>query len=209
MARKPGVSKKDEMGTVSDLNQKQGDEFKKNHPIIIKDVGGSIANLPVNTPEYKKWLEKKIAKNGFIGHHLPAPELGTEFVLQDDQELINPNSPITESDLEKEEDVDSHSPSDVVETPPLIADSTDNKYIDLCIIENSTRLLLGRSLEDIEKDVSEKLKEYHQDSNYITPLNIPNCIAYSQHTLLENHHEEPKKLNNGEDKNTTANDDST
>lgn len=190
------------MREIRDIVESEEKELKLKHPPVLTDVGGSISNLPVKTPEYKAWLEEKRKHNSLIGSEFvePAPEYSTKFELKEfevsdatkeqidsskSDELYNPK---TDSNIEYE---------DLGESP--IKDTTDNKYIDFCIVELSTKKLLGRPIEDIEKDAIDEIKKHHADENYITEIDVKQVIEISEQLLIENKNNEIKKLNPPED----------
>lgn len=190
------------MREVRDIVESEEKELKLKHPPILTNVGGSISNLPVKTEEYKLWLEEKRKHNSLIGSEFieAAPEYGTAFELKEfevsdatkeqvdstkSDELYNPKA---ESNIESE---------DLGESP--IKDTTDNKYIDFCIIELSTKKLLGKPIEDIEKDAIDEIKKHHGDTNYIIEIDVKQVIEISEKLLIENKNNDIKKIKPPED----------
>lgn len=192
------------MKEIKNIVESEEKERMLKHPPILKDVGGSIGNLPVKTEEYRKWLDHWRSKNRLIGSEFiePAPEYGTKFQLGETE--VNS---VTEEQLDKfksnelynfesESNSDSKDLEDLEESP--IKDTTDNKYIDFCIIELSTKKLLGKSVEDIEKDALDEIKKYHKNENYVIEIDVKQIIEISKQLLIENKNNNKNQLNKPE-----------
>ncbi len=186
-------SKKDDFEKIKESIQEEVESNRKS--IVIKNPGGSINNLPVKTPEYKKWLEAKQKKNPLIGTEFvnSAPEYGTEMVMLDsgihemgEAEFADlGNESQREFNTENVEN-DKTEIQNVDQGEALIEDSTDEMLIDYSIVQNTTKKLLGAPIDDIKKDIEDELKKYHQDKEYQTKIDIESSILQSKQILLEN-----------------------
>lgn len=198
MTRKKIIPKKESMREVNEIVQSEEKELKLKHPPILRDTGGAIGNLPVKSDEYKKWLEEKRKRNSLIGSEYveAAPEYGTKFELLD-MEVDE----ASEEQLDENKAKEAYNPSEQNNTPNSeemgeapIQDNTDNKYIDFCIVELSTKKLLGHSLEDIEKDALDEMKKHHDDEKYTPEIDVKQVIEITGQLLIENKKNENKEI---------------
>jgi hypothetical protein len=190
-------SRKEDFDKIKESIKEEVEDNKKS--IVVKNPGGSINNLPVKTPEYKKWLEAKQAKNPLIGSEFvnSAPEYGTEMVMMDSG--IHEMGAAELADLDNESGKEFNSinvendSKEMVATDTeeeLISDDTDKMFIDFSIVQNTTKKLLGRPLEDIKQDVVDELKKYHGNKDYETDIDIDKSIQQSKMILIENRNKE-------------------
>jgi hypothetical protein len=185
-------SKKEDFEKINESLKEELDNNRKS--IVIKNPGGSINNLPVKTPEYQKWLEEKRKKNPLIGSEYvnSAPEYSTEMVMMDtgihemgQEELDNLDA---ESGKEfNSENVENDTTPVLVNDSEeaLVEDDTDKTLIDYSIIQNTTKKLLGKPIDEIKRDIVDELKKYHADENYVTGVDMEKAIKHSEMVLIE------------------------
>ena len=168
---------------VVDVDSKKAQEAL---PPIVKDTGGSIGNLPIKTEAFKKWLgEVRENINPLIGksYLTAAPEYSSEDKMVGETKVLD----ISELGKLAKENYEEELP----ESPKDNSD-TEEKFIDINIIENAVREALGKSEDEIENLAMKKMREYHEDKKYETSLDIGKVIFNYKQNLIAR--EESRKM---------------
>lgn len=201
--------KKEDLKKVKDIISEERKEVAASLPPMVRDTGGSIAGLSRNKSLYfKKWVNALQERNIFIGKDYiqPAKEYNTESQMVGEPtvtDLSNEMKNTLNKGAEefKSDAVDSNTDAaadflkdkNSVEEETLPEDQTpfkeyateaENDFIDITIIENLTKDLENQIDEDIEKVAREKLKEYHEDPDYVPKIDVFAVIKESKGRLL-------------------------
>jgi len=178
----------------------------KDLPDIIKKAGGSIAEVKHNRSfALKNWLLAKQESNPLIGKHITsAPEYSTDHVVLDQKvDELTPDiqNQINEGAAPYNPDNDTTEVEDLGEAPK--ADhGKDKKFIDINIIENTTRRLIGKPDSAIETDCKIQMKAYHDDNQYKSGIDVSSRISnYKEILKIE---AEQKKMFLEDNSNTDA-----
>lgn len=162
---------------------------------IRKKVGGSISDLMVITDEHNKWI-KTIQENHnpFIGktYITKAPEYETadrfltpaEISEMDDETKSELDNGMGDFNVDSLDFVD----IEIVDSPSKTnSNNIQNKFIDHCIITNTTKKLIGESSDVIKSTAVEEMKKHHRDSNYESVVDFDKSIKHATIQLkLEN-----------------------
>jgi hypothetical protein len=169
------------------LNETPVESLELSHNVLIEHAGGSISNLPIQTKEFNDWIEEqRKLRNPLIGkaYIQAAPEYNSEQTkIGDTSELVN-----EEADKFIQKAI--NTAFDVEESQKLMeenassSDKHDIKFIDLTIIENSTQKKLAFDKETIITDVTDELKKYHNDENYVTEIDTESVVINTHNYLL-------------------------
>lgn len=200
MPRKIVISKKDRYNDIQNVLKQERGEENITTTALVERAGGSISNLPVQTKEFKQWLQTHQAVNPFIGKHV---EAAPEYFVEEkklNEEVLN----ITQVDpsvLNTPTSTDAYNPD--LDNSELVDDSMealknndhDKKFIDIAIIENVTKLMLTSSSEQIKTHAEEALRVYHKDDAYATKISMDNIIENSKILFIEQQKESTKLLN--------------
>lgn len=187
--------KREDVRKIRDVIKKEDDAREAALPPMVRDTGGSISNLKINTPVFQKWvtdLQEKV--NPLIGKHVQdAPEY-TINPLMLDQDVID-----LTPDVQETIDIISESPeAEDLDNSPKKNHEEDKKFIDINIIENETRRMPAMSNEEITKNCEIQLSTYHGDKKYKTKMPIDEIITDYKDLLIAKA-EEQKLLGNGDD----------
>ena len=207
MARKKVISKKDSYQKIKEAVSKQNKQITDSitGTALAERAGGSINNLPVKTKEFKGWLEAHQSTNPFIGKHVTAaPEYFTEekkisedIVDANDCNLningVNVN-PLSDNNVKFDPSDDSGPKVEDLGGALKGDDKHDKKFIDISIIENTTKRLLTSESSDIIDEAKNALKSYHSDPQYDTEMNIEKIIEEHKVMLLTNQNNDKKLL---------------
>lgn len=211
MGRKKVIDKKESMSVHNDELNRQKDEQGFGKEVVLRDnSGGSISGKALTVQDKKsfnKWLTELQAKNIFIGKDYiqRATEYETDDkvidsevmddVSQEDVEALGTGAiDIDELDLENLdiESMDLEELENIEEALRQV--DIENKFIDHCIISNTTKKLLGKSPEEIKEVAESEMKTYHQNSDYSTKVNIISSINHAETQLLIAREEKEKKV---------------
>jgi hypothetical protein len=159
---------------------------------LVAYAGGSINNLPVKSKAFNTWLDAHRSNNPFIGKHVTAaPEEYTEEVRLNDDETLSPEE--TEAFLNNDDiglqtfDPNSKFGGEAEELGEALIgdDKHDVRFIDITIAENITNKLLGRPIEEIEKEATKAMQSYYGDAHYTTDIDVSKIIETSTVRLIE------------------------
>jgi len=200
MAKKIFKRKKEEVNKVREVIYNEKNVLDANLPTIIgsgNKAAGSIGEVTSKSLYFKQWVGMKQHTNPLIGKHVSsAPEYSTECVIVDQKisdlsdalkttinsgaEGYNPSNDTTEvEDLGKS---------------PKVDHNQDKKFIDINIIENATRLLVGKTDDVIENTCKQQMKAYHDDPNYETKMPVKSIIENYRDKLIASKESKPKYL---------------
>lgn len=196
MARKKRPSQKEKFIKAHTEIEKQKEDAEKNLPSITRDSGGSIDKLPVQTKAFNNWLTEHQNINPFIGKHVTsAPEFNTEQKELDSEEIEATDEMIKDfQDSEYNPNAEGGLQEEDLSNAPKVDRDSHTKFIDINIIENETRLLPGKTTEEIESHVIEKMKSYHDDENYESDIKIEEVIEHTKTLMIGSDYKKPKFL---------------
>jgi hypothetical protein len=215
MPKKILKRKKEDIEKIKAVLDKQNKDAEEALPPITRDTGGSIGNLPIKTKAFKNWLDNiRENINPLIGkkYLTAAPEFSTGDKLMDDMEvsdlsgsmddaLTNQAKDFNGDDLESFYIFNDNNDTDP-DAPPQVAPKDDmgseEKFIDINIIENAVREAFADidgafDEEVVQNKAEDKLKDYHEDKEYTTKVNLPNIISNYKQNLIERKKEEERK----------------
>ena len=200
---------KEDVKKVKDIIAEERKEVAESLPPMVRDTGGSIAGLHRNKSLYfKKWVTDLQERNIFIGKDYiqPAKEYNTESQMVGKPTVTDLSDEMKNSldkgaEEFKADAADSNTDAvadflkdkNSVEEETLPEDQTpfkeyateaENNFIDMTIIENLTKDLEDQIDEDIEKAAREKLKEYHEDPDYVPKIDVFAVITEYKDRLL-------------------------
>lgn len=189
--RKKTSSKRDEYIKLKELSQSTSTD------VIGYEAGGSINNLPVNTPEFKNWLELHRERNPFIGKHVTAaPEYNVEQMdlgtssdedNKANEELLQKiNDNVIAFNIDEEE----------VGVAPKVDEGKDKMFIDMLLVENAAKRLVNKSTEEIQEHAVSMMRSYHNDPNYNTGLDLGAVVEQSKVLAIANKTNDKKYLRN-------------
>ena len=194
--RKQTVSKREEYQKLKEVVAKQELEVQSAN-MVVYESGGSINNLPVDTPAFHKWLDTHRDRNPFIGKHVTAaPEHNVEQM-----DL----GAITEKDgLETQEMLDKikndipafNLDEDELGQAPKADQGQDKLFIDILLVENSAKRLINKSSEEIKEHAVNMMRSYHSDPNYNTGLDLEAVVEQSKVLAIANKTNDKKLLRN-------------
>jgi hypothetical protein len=194
--RKKTVSKREEYQKLKETVAKQEQEVQSAN-MIVYEAGGSINNLPVNTPAFNKWLDVHREKNPFIGKHVTA---ATEYnVEQMDLGAITDKEGVeNEEMLEKiKNDVPAFSlDEEELGEAPKVDQGQDKLFIDMLLVENSAKRLVNKSTDEIKEHAVSMMRSYHSDPNYNTGLDLEAVVEQSKVLAIANKTNDKKLLRN-------------
>ena len=184
--RKGNFSKRDEYQKLKETVIKQESEERVAN-MVVYESGGSIDNLPVNTPEFHNWLELHRNKNPFIGKHVTAAaeynvqqtDLTNSVEIPDEvnAELFDKiNKEIPVYDLDEEE----------LGVAPKVDKGQDKLFIDMLLIENSAKRLSGKTSDEIKEHAISMMRSYHDDTNYNSGLDVDAVVEQSKVLAIAN-----------------------
>lgn len=211
MARKSTISKKESMAINESEIERQKEAQGYGKEVVLRDnTGGSISGraLTVKDKEsFNKWLVNLQEKNPFIGKEYiqRATEYETDDKIVDDEVMDDVDDATIEAlksgaidieDLDLDtldlDDMDLDALEGLEEALRQV--DLENKFIDHCIVSNSTRKLLGRPPEEIKEIAESELCNYHQDAEYKTKINVIASIERAEIQLLLANEEKAKKV---------------
>ena len=202
MEKKP-VSKRGLMRAVHAQETQEIVYDENTLPLVATTTGGSISNLPVNTPYFNKWLSDWQSHNPFIGKHVEAaPEYctKTKMIANDvldanSEEYVNAMNALTDDGgeydatgeakfgLGEEDVIESDDPND-----PVV------KFMDQAILENTIKMLPGATDDDIIRIATQKIVESHNEG-YETAINFTPIIEHVKTVMLiESDKKQEKRL---------------
>lgn len=164
----------------------------KNVPSIVDKSYGSIGEVKTKSLYFKLWVKGKHVGNSLIGsgNVQSAPEYSTDSVLVDQH--VGEMTDDIQQNLEKGASAYDKDNIDTVDTTqledlgisPKLDLGKDKKFIDLSIIENTTKRLIGKTLEEVEENCKLQMKAFHDDPNYETDMNMANIISTYKNKLI-------------------------
>jgi len=193
MPRRKFTRNKEDLKKVKEVIDKQHQEVEEARPPIVRDTGGSIANLKNKSRYFKKWvlnLQEKV--NPLIGKHVEsAPEYTVNPLMldQDVEDMSDEMAKVLEKGAAEFNPDDDTFEADSEEVQESIKkdDDKSEKFIDISIVENITRKMSTDEDEKIEEVCDEHLKSYHNDSKYETKIPVKSVIEnYRKILVLEN-----------------------
>lgn len=199
MPRKIIISKKNTYETIQNVLKKERGEDNITTTALVERAGGSISNLPVQTEEFKQWLQTHQSTNPFIGKHVSA---APEYFVEEkklNEEVVNINQ-VDPSVLNAPSSNDAYNPdadtSEMVDETreALKNDTHDKKFIDIAIIENVTKLMLTAPLDKIKEHAEEAMRVYHKKDDYATEIVMDDVIENSKVLFIEQQVSKPKLL---------------
>jgi hypothetical protein len=183
--------KKEELSEVKKVIQQEQDDIKRSLPPIVIDTGGSIGNLNINTPAFKKWLVEVREKiNPLIGktYLSAAPEYSSKEQMVEKSASVEGLTDVFRKVLEKGASTfdpkDSSGPEAENSGDLFKINDVENKFIDIVIVENLTKKMSRETIENIEKTAIEELKDYYSNPEYITKIPIKEVIENYKNILL-------------------------
>jgi hypothetical protein len=189
------------------LKAKEQDEEYNAIPVdlgskeLTEYSGGSIDNLAITTPEFKKWLTIQQSINPFIAKHVTAaPEHYTEQKMVGNAKMVDGND-LKELLDSIEEGTENYKPVGIDgytggERDPN--DETFNNFMDMVISENAVLMLPDYSIDDLESFIEESLKMYYDDEDYQPKIDIREAIENKRQFLLEQQEKHKLLTNNTE-----------
>jgi len=158
---------------------------------LVAYAGGSINNLPVKSKAFNTWLDAHRSNNPFIGKHVTAaPEEYTEEVRINDDETLTPEETVmflNNEDIGMQGfDPNSNFGGEAEELGEALIgdDKHDSRFIDITIAESITIKLIGRPVEEIEKDATKAIQSYHGDAHYETQIDVSKIVETSSICLI-------------------------
>ena len=203
MAERKFTRSREDVRKIRESVTKELQEREKALPPMVRDTGGSISGLKINTPVFQKWVKDIQEKvNPLIGKHVEdAPEYTINPLILD-QSLEDITKELKEKLVKGASEYDStNSDTDIspeaedLDNAPKINSNKDKKFIDINIIENETRRMPHKTNDEILKKCEERMGAYHDDKDYKTDMPIDKIISKYKDILIAKA-EEQKLLEN-------------
>lgn len=207
MPKRTFTRKKEDIHKINESINKEREIVEKALPPIVRDTGGSLSNIKNKSLYFNKWVQNLQENvNPLIGKHVEAAPEYTVNTLMLDQKVEE----LSES-MRKvlDQGVSAYDPSkdlgdemEELEKSPKNNDTHDTNFIDINIIENTTRKLFNEDEEDLINSCLEEMKTYHDDVDYVSEIEVKSVIENYKHILVLEYKEKKRLLENKKSQDT-------
>jgi len=180
---------KDQVNKIRQSIQDVKDSASEKLPTLtdVGKAGGSIKGVTSKSLYFKRWVNMQQQINPLIGKHITAaPEYSTESVIVD-QKVTDLSDDMKENLNKGTESYNPEADDTKVEdlgTAPKVDHQKDKKFIDISIIENTTRRMVSHKNQEIEDSCKHQMRSYHDDPNYETEMPVNQIIEEYRSNLI-------------------------